>query len=282
MFVLARDIRATPIETGRVVHVPAALRVALRSIGLVGWAWIVAQGDRRRVVGWRVATLFLWVYGWVGIAVLSALLVPGVGVARPVRDPPRHPRLGRCAIGVRGWPASEVPAAVRVWPAVLGLAFFVWLELVPAVGAATLTVVLVGYTVLTLALMAQFGRDAWRAQGETFSVWFRTLNRMAPFGVVAAARVAARPGDADEASSPAHRVARAVVRRRSRAACSAGVERRGRRARRRRRRGRSSSTASRRRSCSRLFGARGSCPRRCSCSSWLAIVVGARCGSAGP
>ena len=88
-------------------------------------------------------------------------------------------------VGVRGWDVSAIPAGVRVWPAVFGLAFFVWLELVPAVSAATLTVVLVGYTVLTLALMAQFGRDEWRAQGETFTVWFRTLNRMAPFGVVA-------------------------------------------------------------------------------------------------
>ena len=67
------------------------------------------------------------------------------------------------------------------------------------ISAATLTVVLVGYTLLTLALMAQFGRDEWRAQGETFTVWFRTLNRLAPFGVVPAARTAedrrrGRPG----------------------------------------------------------------------------------------
>ena len=33
-------------------------------------------------------------------------------------------------------------------------------------------------------MMAQFGRDAWRRNGETFSVWFRLLNRLAPFGLV--------------------------------------------------------------------------------------------------
>ena len=44
--------------------------------------------------------------------------------------------------------------------------------------------VLAGYTVLTLALMAHFGRDAWRTQGETFAVWFRTLNLLAPYGTV--------------------------------------------------------------------------------------------------
>ena len=200
VFVLARDVRATTIDEGRIVHVPAALRIALRVIGLVGWTWIVAQAIAGGSSDAAVATLFLWVYGWVGIAVLSALLFPVWEWIDPFAT--LHDILAWAlrTIGVRGWPASEVPAAVRVWPAVLGLAFFVWLELVPAVSAATLTVVLVGYTVLTLALMAQFGRDEWRAQGETFSVWFRTLNRMAPFGVVAAARVAGeepRP-DADD------------------------------------------------------------------------------------
>ena len=43
---------------------------------------------------------------------------------------------------------------------------------------ATLFVVLVGYTALTLAMMAQFGRDTWRANGETFTVWFRLLGRL--------------------------------------------------------------------------------------------------------
>ena len=79
----------------------------------------------------------------------------------------------------------------------IGLAFFVWLELVPVISAATLSVVLVGYTLLTVALMAQFGRDEWRAQGETFTVWFRTLNRLAPFGVVPAARTAEAGDEAD-------------------------------------------------------------------------------------
>ena len=58
----------------------------------------------------------------------------------------------------------------------------------------TLTVVLVGYTVLTLALMAQFGRDQWRAAGETFTVWFRTLNRLAIYGIVPAATTAEARG----------------------------------------------------------------------------------------
>jgi hypothetical protein len=33
-------------------------------------------------------------------------------------------------------------------------------------------------------MMAQFGRDAWRRNGETFSVWFRLLNRLATLALV--------------------------------------------------------------------------------------------------
>ena len=64
------------------------------SIGLAGWTWIVAQAIAGGSSDASVATLFLWVFGWVGIAMLSALAVPGLGVDRPVRDHPRHPRVG--------------------------------------------------------------------------------------------------------------------------------------------------------------------------------------------
>ncbi len=47
-----------------------------------------------------------------------------------------------------------------------------------------LAIVLVLYTAWTLAMMAQFGRDTWRAQGETFSVWFGVVNRLAPLAPV--------------------------------------------------------------------------------------------------
>ena len=48
-------------------------------------------------------------------------------------------------------------------------------------GPSTLFVVVVGYTAFTLAMMAQFGRDTWRSNGETFTVWFRLLGRLAAF-----------------------------------------------------------------------------------------------------
>jgi hypothetical protein len=96
-----------------------------------------------------------------------------------------HDILARAAraLGIRGWEPAEYPAGLGRWPAIVGLVFFVWLELVGAVnGSQMLFVVLVGYTAFTLAMMAQFGRDAWRRDGETFSVWFGLLNRLALYG----------------------------------------------------------------------------------------------------
>jgi hypothetical protein len=186
-FVLARDLRATPATDTRVVAVPRALRVLLRALGLAGWAWIMAQGIAGGSSDAAVAGLFLWVYGWVGIAIVSALLAPVWEWIDPFAT--LYDLLAWTArrLGLRGWSASELPDGLRLWPAVAGLAFFIWLELVAVAGNATLTVVLAGYTALTLLLMAQFGRDRWRAQGETFTVWFRTLNRLAPLGVEPAA-----------------------------------------------------------------------------------------------
>ena len=67
--------------------------------------------------------------------------------------------------------------------------------------------------------MAQFGRDQWRAQGETFTVWFRTLNRLAPFGVVPAARTAEARG-VDRGRRPGGSTPRPSSAARSPAACS--------------------------------------------------------------
>lgn len=185
-FVLLADVRADPPRvptTGKLP--PAWMRVGLRAIGLVGWIWIVAQGIAGGSSLADVATLFLWVYGWVGIAMLSAFVGPVWHWLDPfatIFD------LGAwiCgAVGLRGWEPAEYPARLARWPAIIGFVFFIWLELVGnGTGSGTLFIVLVGYTAFTLAMMAQFGREAWRRDGETFSVWFRLLNRLATFTLV--------------------------------------------------------------------------------------------------
>jgi hypothetical protein len=178
-FVLLRDVRAPAQAEPRYVRAPALLVAGVRAIGLIAWLWIVVQTLIGGSSTASVAPLFLWVYGWVGVAIVSAFVGPvwrwldpfstlfdfGAAVAR--------------RLGIAGWAPAAYPARLDAWPAAAGLVFFVGLELVYRGNAVG--VVLIAYTALTLLGMANFGRDAWRSNGETFSVWFGLLNRMAPF-----------------------------------------------------------------------------------------------------
>jgi hypothetical protein len=187
-FVLLADVRAEPPPPAGPGKLPPAwLRSGLRGIVVQGIVGGQSAGD--------VKTLFLWVYGWVGIAVVSALIGPIWHWLDPFAT--LHDIGARAArvVGMSGWEPADYPARLGRWPAAIGLIFFVWLELVGSVnGSRMLFIVLVGYTAFTLAMMAQFGRDAWRRDGEVFSVWFGLLGRLAPFGLVPETdRVRSRP-----------------------------------------------------------------------------------------
>ena len=184
VFVLVRDVRAERPDTtvaGRLP--PAVVRYGLRAIGLLAWLWIVAQGIVGGSSNAEVSTLFLWVFGWVGVAIVSAVIGPIWHYLDPFST--LHD-IGAAVIhrlGIGTWTPAAYPAALGRWSAVIGFALVVWLELVLAPEPGVLFVVLVGYTTLTLAMMAQFGRDTWRANGEVFTVWFRLLGRLAPFAL---------------------------------------------------------------------------------------------------
>ena len=82
----------------------------------------------------------------------------------------------------RGRNRPAVPARLGKWPAVIAFAIVIWLELVAFVtGGKTLAIVLLGYTLFTLAGMSWFGRAAWRRNVEVFSVWFWLLGRLSPY-----------------------------------------------------------------------------------------------------
>ena len=187
LFVLLRDIRSEPPATeGRQIRVPGRVRIGLKAIGLVAWAWIVVQGIVGGESDAEVSRLFAWVYGWVGVALVSAFVFPiwtwldpfttlhGLG-ARALR-----------AAGMTGLAPADYPATLGRWPAAAGFAAVVWLELVASgAGSRTLALVITGYTLYTLAMMAQYGRRTWSEHGEIFSVWFRLIGRFAPLAPVA-------------------------------------------------------------------------------------------------
>ena len=77
IFVLVRDVRAErPDGTATRRMPPAALRIALRALGLLAWLWIIAQGILGGSSDAEVSTLFIWIYGWVGVAIVSAFIGP--------------------------------------------------------------------------------------------------------------------------------------------------------------------------------------------------------------
>ena len=118
-------MRAPEPAEPRIVRAPAWLVGGFRANWLIAWLWIVVQ----TIVGGSstasVAPLFLWVYGWVGVAVLSAFVGPvwqwldpfstlfdiGAAVAR--------------RLGIAGWDPATYPARLDAWPAAAGMVFFV-------------------------------------------------------------------------------------------------------------------------------------------------------------
>ena len=130
VFVALGDDRPEPEpEPSRELTVWRPLRWLLRLLGLVAWLWVVAQAILGGDSDAEVASTLLWVYGWVGIAIVSALLGPLWSWLDPFRS---LYDIGAAATRRLGW---RVPGRApwhrntRAWPAVAFMLFFVWLEL---------------------------------------------------------------------------------------------------------------------------------------------------------
>jgi hypothetical protein len=186
VFVILRG--SSPAQAARPLRtqtVPGWLRGLLSAIGLIGWIWIVAQTLVGGSGDGDVASLFLWVYGWVGIALVSALVGPAWEWLSPFAT--IHRVLGFVGerLGLEGGEPGEYPARFGRWPATVGFAVVVWIELVARIdGGRTLGLLLIAYTFITVAGMSYFGREVWRSNAEIFTVWFRLLGRLAPYELV--------------------------------------------------------------------------------------------------
>ena len=154
------------------------------------------------------APTFVWVIWWIGFAYLQALVGDLWRVVNPWRV-------------LYGWAEAllrragrEAPFAGRFaypawlghWPAVLLFWIFAWLELVSdaAEHPASLGILILIYSVLTWGGMLMFGREAWLARGEAFSVVFGLLARFAPLagGGPPAGETGAGEGDKADPAGP--------------------------------------------------------------------------------
>ena len=120
--------------------------------------------------------LTVWTLWWVGYTALTAL----VGDFWPLLNPWSAPVGLLRRLGVR--PALRLPGGIGYWPALAGLFGFVWLEIVSIAPAdpTGLARAVVVYWLAQFAAMLAFGERRWRARGETFSVFFRLIGRIAP------------------------------------------------------------------------------------------------------
>ncbi len=186
VFVILRNpAKARPPEEARPRTVPGWLRAFLQVVGIVAWLWIVAQALVGGSGDGDVASLFLWVYGWVGVALICALVGPAWAWIDPFTT--LHRGLGWIGgrLGLAGGEPADYPARLGRWPAVAGFAAVVWIELVGRIdGGRSLGLLLIAYTFVTVAGMSYFGREAWRRNAEIFSVWFGILGRLAPYALV--------------------------------------------------------------------------------------------------
>jgi hypothetical protein len=141
----------------------------------------------------NIAPVMVWIIGWVGLAFLS-LLIGDVWILI-------NPWNAAFSFAERCWGrlygdteiriARYYPAWLGVWPAFLLFVAFAWMELVWSGRnvPAALAVALLVYSALTFAGMAAFGREAWLARGEVFTLVFVTFARFGPLS-----RIPRRPG----------------------------------------------------------------------------------------
>jgi len=184
--VFVRDVRPFGQGDPRPRAVPGWLRAGLRLLGVVAVAWIVAQGIVGGASDGDVGVLFLWIYGWVGVALVSALVGPVWAWLDPFTTVFDAGAWVLRRLGIGGWAPAPYPAWLGRAPAAAGYAVFVWLELIVTGGGGGRILVgaFLAYFAITLVGMAQFGRDAWRARAEVFSVWFGLLGRIAPVALI--------------------------------------------------------------------------------------------------
>jgi hypothetical protein len=83
--------------------------LVLRAIRLIGWVWLVAQGFAGGTSAGDVTDTLLWVYGWVGLAMLSAFLWPVWHFLDPFTGIHDIGRWVLRKLGVRGWEVAPYP-----------------------------------------------------------------------------------------------------------------------------------------------------------------------------
>ncbi|TCC27226.1 hypothetical protein [Kribbella speibonae] len=189
------SVAGRPLEfLTRIVDHPAT-RVVLKLAGLAALALLLGAawfGNLEPSLNPAPTWLYVWI--WVGIIPLSLLCGPIWRLANPLRT---------IAGLVRRTSYRRLPDGIAYWPAVAGLAGFLWLELVYPDGSDPRVVAIFAttYAVLNVAAGIVYG-PSWFAIGDSFEVYAETLARLSPLGRGADGRLELRNPLAGLATTP--------------------------------------------------------------------------------
>ena len=150
-------------------------RWSLKGIGLAAFALLVSAawfGSSSPALNPAPTWLYVWI--WVGIIPLSLVCGPIWRLANPFRT---------IAGAVRRTSYRRLPEGIAYWPAVAGLAGFLWLELAYPDGSDPLVVAIFVslYGVVNVAAGIVYG-PGWFRIGDSFEVYGELLGRLSPVG----------------------------------------------------------------------------------------------------
>jgi hypothetical protein len=185
--------RWRPLGTGlsrAALGLPAQIACGLIGIFLL-WLTVYAGLRGTDAPDRNFALTFVFVTVWLGIPVLSVLLGDLFRAFNPWRAAGRAAGWAFTSLSRQRPAHAPYPQWLGRWPAALGLAAFVWLEIVygtsggVSVGLSpeTTAVAALFYSGYTLAMMAVFGTEEWCRRGEVFSVYFGMFAALAPLEV---------------------------------------------------------------------------------------------------
>ncbi|HSB48103.1 MAG TPA: hypothetical protein VLD15_01165 [Burkholderiales bacterium] len=189
--VAAVFVRAAPRDPGGAgLVVPLGpllppLRPLLQVLSVLLLALVVAAGFLgSRSPEMNLAPVLVWIVWWVGVSFLVAC----VGNIWAALDPWRALYEGMDALARRMGLANGIslgrpyPQGLGIWPAVVLLMTFVWIEVVYPRAAVPSHVawLALAWSAITLSGMVYFGAGTWRRNADVFAIYFGTIARFAP------------------------------------------------------------------------------------------------------
>ncbi len=173
------EVIVNPLTKGATGAIGALL------LGVVAWSGLWGSQSLDR----NFSVTFVFVTTWLGMVVTSVLFGDVFRALNPWRA---IAHAAAVTLRRRSGPVLRYPDRLGCWPAVAGLAGFIWLELVYGQlnftmgggvtphATAVATLVYSGWTFLGMAL---FGIDRWLSVGEVFSVYFRMFASLSPLQI---------------------------------------------------------------------------------------------------